>query len=161
EYQSTGVEGLHAVGDVTDGVALTPVAIAAARRLMDRLFGGEPDARQEAGAIATVVFSHPPIGKVGLDEEEARRRHGDAVRGARAGLRPLLPARGEPPPRSLCRRGGGADGDAAGPRGRRVVGLHLIGDGVDGVLPGFAVAWKRGITLAGLHGTVAIHPTSA
>ncbi|HLT45181.1 MAG TPA: glutathione-disulfide reductase [Luteimonas sp.] len=161
EYQSTGVEGLHAVGDVTDGVALTPVAIAAARRLMDRLFGGEPDARLEAGAIATVVFSHPPIGKVGLDEEEARRRHGDAVRVYRAGFRPMLHALADSPQRSLFKLVCVADGDDAGPRGQRVVGLHLIGDGVDEMLQGFAVALKRGITLADLHGTVAIHPTSA
>jgi len=68
-WQDTTVEGVHAIGDVTDvGVALTPVAIAAARRLMDRLFGHKPQARLDYANIPSVVFSHPPMGSVGMTE---------------------------------------------------------------------------------------------
>ena len=160
EFQRTSVDGIHALGDVTDRIALTPVAIAAARRLMDRLFGGRADARLDYADIATVVFSHPPIGKVGMTEEEARAEHGDdAVSVHRAGFRPMLHALADSPQRSLFKLICVGAGDSAGQR--RVVGIHLLGEGVDEMLQGFAVALKRGITLADLHDTVAIHPTSA
>ncbi|MDQ2701287.1 MAG: glutathione-disulfide reductase [Pseudomonadota bacterium] len=159
DFQRTSVTGVHALGDVTDRVALTPVAIAAARRLMDRLFGGRDDARLDYNDIATVVFSHPPIGAIGMTEEEARTEHGDAVSVHRAAFRPMLHALADSPQRSLFKLVCVGDGDA--PADRRVVGIHLLGDGVDEILQGFAVALKRGITLADLHDTVAIHPTSA
>jgi glutathione reductase (NADPH) len=158
--QDTNVTGVHAVGDVTGQPALTPVAIAAARRLMDRLFGGQPDARLDTADIATVLFSHPPLGKVGLTETEARERHGDAVRIHRSGFRPMLYALADVPQRSLfklvCVAGSGDD-----PRSQRVLGIHLLGEAADEILQGFAVALKRGITLGDLHDTMAIHPTSA
>lgn len=150
----TSVEGVHAVGDVGTDPPLTPVAIAAARRLMDRLYGGV-DRTLDREGIPTVVFSHPPIGKVGLGEVEARRRFGDdAVHVARSGFRPMLHALADSPQRSLFKL------VCAGPD-RRVVGLHLLGEGADEILQGFAVAMKLGATLDDLHGTVAIHPTSA
>lgn len=158
-YQDTSVEGVHAVGDVTDKAELTPVAIAAARRLMDRLFGGKPDARLDYGDIATVVFAHPPMGKVGLTEAQARGQHGDDVHVYRAGFRPMLHALADSPQRSLFKVVCVGAGDAA--EDQRVVGIHLLGEGADEILQGFAVALKRGITLADLHDTVAIHPTSA
>jgi len=149
----TSVDGIYAVGDVGTDLPLTPVAIAAARRLMDRLFG-DRDQPLDPDDIATVVFSHPPIGKVGLTEAAARERHGDDVYVARAGFRPMLHALADSPQRSLfklvCT---GAE--------RRVVGIHLLGEAADEILQGFAVALKRGITLDDLHDTVAIHPTSA
>jgi glutathione reductase (NADPH) len=160
ERQRTSVEGIHAVGDVSSRLALTPVAIAAARRLMDRLFGGRDDARLDYGDIATVVFSHPPLGTVGLTEARARERHGDAVIVHRTGIRPMLNALADVPQRSLFKLVCVADGDDA-PARQRVVGIHLLGDAADEMLQGFAVALKRGITLADLHDTVAIHPTSA
>jgi glutathione reductase (NADPH) len=151
------------VGDLCGRAQLTPVAIAAARRLMDRLFGGREGARLDYDDIPTVVFSHPPIGKVGLTEEEARAAHGDAVRVHRAGFRPMLHALADSPQRSLFKLVCVADGDGAGvaPAQQRVVGIHLLGEAADEMLQGFAVALKRGITLADLHDTVAIHPTSA
>ena len=159
-YQRTSAEGVHAVGDLTDRVALTPVAIAAARKLMDRLFGGDADARLDYEDIPTVVFAHPPLGSVGLTEDAARQRHGGAVRVYRAGFRPMLHALADSPQRSLFKLVCAGEADA-GPRGQRVVGIHLLGEGVDEILQGFAVALKRGVTLADLHDTVAIHPTSA
>ncbi|HEY2347073.1 MAG TPA: glutathione-disulfide reductase [Xanthomonadaceae bacterium] len=153
-WQATNVDGVHAVGDVTGQIELTPVAIAAARRLMDRLFDGKSDARLDYDDVPTVVFSHPPIATVGLTEAQARERHGDAVHVLRAGFRPMLYALADVPQRSLFKL-------VCTGEERRVVGIHLLGEGVDEILQGFAVALKRGITLADLHDTVAIHPTSA
>jgi glutathione reductase (NADPH) len=154
-FQRTSVAGVHAVGDVTQAVALTPVAIAAARRLMDRLFGGQADAKLDYDGIATVVFTHPPIGKLGLTEAEARLRHGDDdVRVYRAGFRPMLHALADSPQRSLFKL-------VCVGAGERVVGIHLLGEGADEMLQGFAVAMKRGLRKRDLDDTVAIHPTSA
>lgn len=153
ELNATCVDGIDAVGDVTPDPPLTPVAIAAARRLMDRVYGGR-DGRLDRQNIPTVVFAHPPIGKVGLTEDEARARHGDDLHISRSGFRPMLYALAESPQRSLFKL------VCVGPE-RRVVGIHLIGDAADEMLQGFAVALKRGITLDDLRDTVAIHPTSA
>ncbi len=161
DFQRTSVPGIHAVGDLCGRAQLTPVAIAAARRLMDRLFGGREGARLDYDDIPTVVFSHPPIGKVGLVEEEARAAHGDAVRVHSAGFRPMLHALADSPQRSLFKLVCVADGGDDAPERQRVVGIHLLGEAADEMLQGFAVALKRGITLADLHDTVAIHPTSA
>lgn len=154
EFQNTTVDGIYAVGDVTDRVQLTPVAIAAARRLMDRVFGGKPESKLDYADIATVVFSHPPIGCVGLTEEEARLKYGDAVRVYRTGFRPMLHALADSPQRSLFKLVCVGDDE-------RVVGIHLLGEGADEILQGFSVALKRGITKRDLDDTVAIHPTSA
>jgi len=157
--QNTSVPGVYALGDVTAQPALTPVAIAAARQLMDRIFAGQTDARLDPNDIATVVFAHPPLGKVGLTEADARARHGDAVRVYRSGFRPMLHALADSPQRSLFKLVCVADGDA--PAAQRVVGIHLLGEASDEILQGFALALKRGVTLADLHATMAIHPTSA
>jgi len=153
-FNNTATAGVYAVGDVTPSPALTPVAIAAARRLMDRVFGGRERAPLALEDVPTVVFSHPPIGAIGLTEAQARARFGDDVRVLRAGFRPMLHALAESPQRSLfkivCT---GAE--------RRIVGLHLLGEAADEMLQGFAVAMRRGITLDDLHDTIAIHPTSA
>ncbi|MEG3792622.1 glutathione-disulfide reductase [Lysobacter sp. CCNWLW3] len=153
ERHATNVAGIHAVGDVTADPALTPVAIAAARRLMDRLYGGA-SAVLDQRDVPTVVFSHPPIGKVGLTEAQARAQHGDAVHVYRAGFRPMLQALVNSPQRSLFKL-------VCVGEERRVIGIHLMGEAADEILQGFAVALKRGITLDDLRDTVAIHPTSA
>ncbi len=153
-FQATNVGGVYAVGDVTGQLTLTPVAIAAARRLMDRLFGGQPDAKLDYRNVATVVFAHPPLATVGLTEAEARAQYGDAVQVFRTSFRPMLYALGDIPQRSLFKLV--CVGDE-----RRVVGIHLLGEGADEIMQGFAVAMKRGITMDDLHDTVAIHPTSA
>lgn len=154
EWQDTSADGVHAIGDVTDRVALTPVAIAAARRLMDRVFGGVADARLDYDNIPTVLFSHPPLGTVGLTAERAREVHGDDVHEYRADFRDMLHALADMPQRSLFKL------VCTGPE-RRVVGIHLLGEAADEILQGFAVALKKGITLDDLRDTVAIHPTSA
>ena len=153
-WQDTSVAGIHAVGDVTPQPALTPHAIAAARRLMDRLFAGEAGAAARFEQIPTVVFSHPPLGKVGLTEAEARQLHGDEVAVVHADFRPMLHALAGSGQRSLFKL------VCHGPQ-RRVLGIHLLGEGCDEMLQGFAVAMRLGLTLDALRETLAIHPTSA
>lgn len=154
EYQNASVAGVYAVGDVTGAQALTPVAIAAGRRLADRVFGGQPERHLDYANIATVVFSHPPIGTVGLTEAEARERHGDAVRVYTAGFVPMYHALTVHKPRAEMKL------VCVGP-GERVVGLHVIGAGADEMMQGFAVALRMGATKRDFDDTVAIHPTSA
>ncbi|TCZ85357.1 glutathione-disulfide reductase [Lysobacter sp. N42] len=153
-FGATAVAGIYAVGDLTAMPALTPVAIAAARRLMDRVFGGRERRALEFEAMPTVVFSHPPIGQAGLTEAAARERFGDGVHVLRAGFRPMLHALAGSPQRSLFKL------VCVGPE-RRVVGVHLLGEAADEMLQGFAVALRAGVTLDDLHDTIAIHPTSA
>lgn len=155
EWQDTSAERIHAVGDVTGRLALTPAAIAEARRLMDRLFGGETDARVDHVMAPTVVFSHPPLGKVGLTEAEARARFGgDAVSCHSTTFRPMLHALADVQQHSMFKA-------VCVGEEKRVVGLHLVGEAADEILQGFAVAVKMGATLADFHATLAIHPTSA
>jgi glutathione reductase (NADPH) len=153
-FGATSVPGVYAVGDLTPMPALTPVAIAAARRLMDRVFGGRERRALDFDAMPTVVFSHPPIGQAGLTEAAARERFGDDVHVLRAGFRPMLHALADSPQRSLFKL------VCVGAQ-RRVVGVHLLGEAVDEMLQGFAVALRAGVTLDDLHDTIAIHPTSA
>jgi glutathione reductase (NADPH) len=153
-YQDTSVAGVHAVGDVTGRAALTPVAIAAGRRLSDRLFGGRHDRRLDYEMIPTVVFTHPPIGSVGLSEAQARAAHGDAVKIYMTEFVGMYHAVTERKPRTdmklVC----------VGPE-EKVVGCHVIGQGADEMLQGFAVAIRMGATKRDFDDTVAIHPTSA
>ncbi len=153
-FQNTNVAGIHAIGDVTGRAALTPVAIAAGRRLSDRLFGGKPERRLDYDLIPTVVFTHPPIGTVGLDEASARARHGDAVKTYVADFTPMYHALTTRKTRTdlklVC----------VGPD-ERIVGCHIIGLGADEMLQGFAVAIRMGATKRDFDDTVAIHPTSA
>ncbi len=152
--QDTNVAGVHAIGDVTGRAPLTPVAIAAGRRLSDRLFGGKPDRHLDYNLIPTVIFSHPPIGTVGLSEAEARALHHDAVRTYTASFVPmyhaLTPHKRRAEMKLVC----------VGPE-ERVVGLHVIGAGADEMLQGFAVALKMGARKRDLDDTIAIHPTAA
>lgn len=154
-FQNTNIAGVYAVGDVTGRALLTPVAIAAGRALADRLFGGLPDARLDYDNIPTVVFSHPPIGAVGLTEGEARERYGDdAVKVYQTRFTPLYHAITERKPHTLMKL------IVMGER-ERVVGCHLVGLNADEIIQGFAVAIKMGATKTDLDRTVAIHPTSA
>jgi len=154
DYQNTNVEGVYSVGDVTGRAQLTPVAIAAARRLGDRLFNNQPERRLEYENIPTVMFSHPPIGTVGLTEDEAREIHGDAVKVYQTRFTPMYhamtPHKTKTAMKLVCV---GAQ--------EKVVGIHMIGHGVDEMLQGFAVALKMGATKKDLDNTVAIHPTSS
>lgn len=153
--QQTNVDGVHAIGDVTGHAPLTPVAIAAGRRLADRLFGGMSDRCLDYSNIPTVVFSHPPIGTVGLTESEAIDRYGvDQVKIYTSGFVPMYHALTPRKPRAQMKLVTvGAE--------QRIVGCHVIGAGADEMLQGFAVALKMGATKRDFDDTVAIHPTSA
>lgn len=152
-YQNTSVSSIFAVGDVTGRVTLTPVAIAAARRLMDRLYGGQPEAKLDYDNVPSVVFAHPPFGTVGLSEEEARKRF-DKVTTYHSRFRPMLQALGDGDVRTVFKMVCAGDDE-------KVVGIHLLGEGADEILQGFAVALKAGVTRRQMEDTVAIHPTSA
>lgn len=154
-HQATVRQGLYCVGDATGRFELTPVAIAAGRRLADRLFGGQADARLDYADIPTVVFSHPPIGTVGLTEAQAVAKHGaSAVKTYSSRFTNLYYAVTERKPKTLVKL------VVAGPE-ERVVGLHVMGMGADEMLQGFAVAVRMGATKADFDRTVAIHPTAA
>lgn len=154
EYGHTGVAGIHALGDVGPDRKLTPVAIAQARKLADRLFAGieSPPLRPET--IPSVLFSHPPVATVGLTEEQARERHGDDVRIYHSRFTPMSQALASRPQRSLMKL------VCVGPD-ERLAGVHVVGEGADEMLQGFAVAVTMGARKADLDATVAIHPTSA
>jgi glutathione reductase (NADPH) len=153
--QTTNVPHIHALGDVTGHVPLTPVAIAAGRRLADRLFGGMPDRHLDYRNVPTVVFSHPPIGTVGLTEAEARAEHGNAaVRVYTSAFVPMYHALTARKPRAEMKL------VTVGPA-ERIVGAHVIGAGADEMLQGFAVAVRMGATKRDFDDTVAIHPTAA
>jgi glutathione reductase (NADPH) len=155
EYQRTRVPGIYAIGDVTPRVQLTPVAIAASRRLADRLFGGMPERKLSYENIPTVIFSHPPIGTIGLTEPEAARRFGAGqVKVYQARFTPMLHAFTTRKIKCAMKL------VVAGPD-EKVVGCHVIGPGADEMMQGFAVAVKMGATKRDFDDTVAIHPTVA
>jgi glutathione reductase (NADPH) len=153
-YQNTNVPGVYAIGDVTDRKALTPVAVAAGRALADRLIGGRVDARLDDSVVPSVVFSEPPLGMVGLTEQQARARHGDAVRvhsGRYTPLQWMVAGRSEQSVVKLVTVG----------EDRQVVGIHVLGPGSDELLQGFAVAMHKGLYWRDLKAAIAIHPTAA
>ncbi|KAJ6606372.1 glutathione reductase [Mycena vulgaris] len=158
EYQNSNVKGITAIGDVQGKALLTPVAIAAGRRLSNRLFG-PPEFKEDKLSyedIPTVVFSHPTIGTVGLTEPQAREKYGDSVKIYKSSFRALYfsmieEEHKEPSMFKLV---------CVGPE-ERVVGIHIIGVGSDEMMQGFAVAVKMKARKRDLDDTVAIHPTSA
>lgn len=154
DYQATNVDNISALGDVTGREALTPVAIAAGRRLADRLYGGMADRHLEYRFIPTVVFAHPPIGTVGKTEAEARAEFGDDVRVYESRFTPMLYALGEHKEPSAMKL------VTIGPE-EKIIGCHVVGDGADEMMQGFAVAIRMGATKKDFDDTVAIHPTSA
>lgn len=155
DYQQTAVPGIYAIGDVCGRIALTPVAIAAGRRLADRLFGGMRDRHLIYDNIPTVVFSHPPIGTVGLTELQALQRFGAAaVKVYQARFTPMYHAFTTRKVNTALKL------VVTGPE-ERVVGCHVIGPGADEMLQGFAVAVRMGATKRDFDDTVAIHPTVA
>ena len=157
KFQTTNVGHIYALGDVCDkGFELTPVAIAAGRKLADRLFGGQSDSHLVYDNIPSVVFAHPTIGSVGLSEPKARAKHGDdAVKVYTASFTAMYYSmmeadeKGPTAYKLVC----------VGPE-ERVVGLHIIGLGSDEIMQGFGVAVKMGATKADFDRCVAIHPTS-
>ena len=157
EFQNSSVSHIYSVGDVQGRIQLTPVAIAAGRRLSNRLFGGSQYAQDKLDYhnVPSVVFSHPPLGTVGLTEPEARKKFGDdSVKIYKSVFTPMSFALTERKVKTgmklVCV---GAE--------EKVVGVHLVGQASDEILQGFAVAVKMGATKSDFDDTVAIHPTAA
>jgi len=154
EYQQTNVEHVFALGDITGRAALTPVAIAAGRRLADRLFGGMEGRHLDYSLIPTVIFSHPTMGSIGLSEDAARKKYGDDVKVYTSSFTGMFYALGDKRQRSTVKLITVGDDE-------KVVGCHVIGEGADEMMQGFAVAMRMGATKADFDDTIAIHPTSA
>ncbi len=154
KFQQTNVPSIFAIGDVTGQAELTPVAIAAGRRLADRIYDGQEGRHLNYDLIPTAVFSHPPMGTVGLTEAQAREQHGDAVKIYETSFTAMYNAFTEHKSKTsmklICV---GED--------EKVVGIHMIGLAVDEMLQGFAVAMRMGACKRDLDDTIAIHPTSS
>ncbi len=152
--QNTSRPGIYAVGDVGTQTALTPVAIAAGRRLAQRLFGSADLPVLDMDCVPTVVFAQPPVASCGLSEPAARQRYGDQVQVFSTRFRPMreaLAGRSRQVFIKLVCVGGD----------ERIVGLHMTGPGVDEMLQGFAVALAMNATRADFNRTLAIHPTAS
>ena len=143
------------MGDVLGKADLTPVAINAGRRLSDFLFGGKPRAPLDYSIVPSVVFSHPPIGSVGATEQEAKAQHGaDKVKVYSTQFTPMYYS-------MKAAKGTFAAKVVVTLPEEKVVGIHMIGDGSDEMLQGFAVGVTMGMTKAQLDACIAIHPTAS
>ncbi|KAJ1434688.1 glutathione reductase [Ochromonadaceae sp. CCMP2298] len=159
EYQNTATKGVYALGDVCGQVELTPMAIAAGRRLADRLFGKMPEAKADYTNVPTVVFSHPTIGTIGLTEAAAAAQYGaenikvytSTFTNLYYGTWSLAP---DQKPKTAMKM------ITLLPT-EKVIGIHSIGMGCDEALQGFGVAMKMGATKADFDSCIAIHPTAA
>ena len=156
EYQQTNIPGIYCVGDIMEGgIELTPVAVKAGRQLSERLFNNKPDAKMDYKLVPTVVFSHPPIGTIGLTEAEAIEQYGEEnVKVYKSGFTAMYTA--VTAHRQPCKMKLICAGDD-----EKVVGLHGIGFAVDEMIQGFGVAMKMGATKADFDSVVAIHPTGS
>lgn len=159
DFQNTNVEGIYSLGDVVGRIELTPVAIAAGRKLADRLFGGPEFAQSKLdyADVPSVVFAHPEVGTTGLTEQQAEEQYGkENVKVYTSNFTAMYYAMMDPADKAptkykiVC----------VGPE-EKVVGLHLFGLGSAEMLQGFGVAVKMGATKKDFDSCVAIHPTSA
>lgn len=154
-FENTSVPGIYALGDVTGKLDLTPVAVKAGRQLSERLFNNKADAKLDYTDVATVVFSHPVIGSVGLTEEKAFAKYGsENIKVYKSSFTPMYTALGDnrqPSTMKLVTLG----------ENEKIIGLHGIGYGVDEMIQGFSVAIKMGATKTDFDNTVAIHPTGS
>lgn len=154
-YENTSVSGVYAIGDVNGKITLTPVAIAAGRRLSERLFNNKPEEKLDYTNVPSVIFTHPVIGTVGLSEEKAIEVYGkDNVKAYTSSFASMYTAVTDH--RQMVKMKLVTVGEE-----EKVVGLHAIGYGVDEMIQGFAVAIKMGATKKDFDNTVAIHPTGS
>lgn len=155
KYQNTNIPGIYSVGDDTGAIALTPVAVAAGRRLSERLFNNKPDEHLDYSNVPTVIFTHPPIGTVGLTEPEAIAVHGkENIKTYQSSFTAMYTAVTQH--RQPCKMKLICVGQE-----EKIIGIHGIGYGMDEILQGFAVALKMGATKKDFDNTIAIHPTAA
>ena len=152
EYSKTSVSNIYAVGDVTDRINLTPVAIREGHAVADTLFNNVPSKANHTD-VPSAVFSQPPIGSVGLTEAEARKQYGevDIYKSSFAAMKHTLSGRDEQTFMKLI----------VDKASERVVGCHMIGAEAGEIIQGIAIAVKCGATKAQFDATVGIHPTTA
>jgi len=162
EWEETHQKGVYALGDINNKVMLTPVAIRAGRKWADRVFGGVKDAKMDYNFVPSVIFSHPPIGTIGLTEETVRQSAQNKklpgpikifeshFRNIKYGMYANSDEKIMSHMKLVC----------VG-KEEKVVGLHMIGDGSDEILQGFAVAMKMGATKKDFDNVTAIHPTAS
>lgn len=155
-YQQTSTEGIYCVGDsMANGIELTPVAVKSGRMLSERLFNNRPKAKMDYRLVPTVVFSHPPIGVIGMTEPQALAEYGaDSVKIYTSSFTSMYTAVTQH--RQPCRMKLVCQGEL-----EKVVGLHGIGFGLDEMIQGFGVAMKMGATKADFDDITAIHPTGS
>jgi len=153
KFQKTNIDNIYALGDATGRAPLTPVAIAAGRRLSDRLYNNMKNRRLSYENIPTVVFTHPPIGTIGMTEEEARKKFKN-VKVYQSQFTPMADALSDHKTTTALKL-------VCVNNNEKVVGCHIMGHGADEMLQGFAVAIRMGATKKQFDDTVAIHPTSA
>jgi glutathione reductase (NADPH) len=159
EFQNTTSDSVFALGDVCGKVELTPMAIAAGRRLVDRIFENKPESKAGYDCVPTVVFSHPTIGTIGLTEANAVEKYGaENIKVYKSkfpnlyyGMFQIAP---DDKPKTFMKL-------VCAGKNELVVGLHIIGMGADEMLQGFGVAMKMGATKADFDSSIAIHPTAA
>jgi len=154
-YHQTQVPNIYALGDVTGQAQLTPVAIRAGRYLAERLYNNQPELKMDLSKVPTVVFSHPPIGVMGLAEHQACQQYGrNAVKVYQTDFTPMRYAFTQHQIKTALKL-------VCVGEEQKIVGIHIIGDGADEMLQGFAVAVQMGATKVDFDATIAIHPTSS
>ncbi len=152
DYSKTSVDHIYAIGDVTNRMQLTPVAIREGQAFADTVFGGTPRT-VDYSCVPSAVFSHPPIASVGLTEAQAKSQLG-SVKVYESDFRPMKNVVAHRNERSLYKMI--CDGHTD-----KVVGIHMIGPEAPEIMQAAAVAVKAGLTKADFDATVAIHPTMA
>jgi glutathione reductase (NADPH) len=152
EWQRTSVKNIYAVGDVTDRINLTPVAIAEGRAIAETLYNNNP-IRMDHHDVPSAVFSQPPIGTVGLTEEQARKQYGE-VDIYQARFKPMKNTLSGRDERTFMKLVVDAKSD-------RVVGCHMLGPDAPEIIQGIAIAVKCGATKKQFDATVGIHPSAA
>lgn len=152
EYSRSSVENIYAVGDVTNRINLTPVAIREGHCFADTVFGNKPRSPDHAD-VPAAVFSQPPVGTIGLSETDARAKYGE-VDIYRTSFRPLKATISGRDERVMMKLVVDAKTD-------RVVGAHMVGEAAGEIMQGIAIAIKAGAKKADFDATVGIHPTAA
>ena len=153
EHFQTGAPSVFAVGDIIGRVALTPVAIAEAEAFVARQFCGDNDAKVDYQNIPTAVFCRPPIGAVGLTEDEARAQE-IKIKTYKTVFRPLFHTLSGRDEKTLIKLVVAAQDD-------RVLGAHIAGESAGEIIQAVAVAIRKGATKRDFDSTIGVHPTTA
>ena len=162
EYQNTTVPGVYAIGDVTDAINLTPVAIRAGRMLSERLFNGKTGLKMLYKNVATIIFSHPPIGTVGMSETEAKQTFGEEnVTVYKTQFTNMFYSLAKSDDKKLSSFFKLVCHGTGPPSAQKIVGIHGIGKGIDEMLQGLSIALTMGATKQDFDNSVAIHPTAS